>query len=106
MDDQYLLTPFFLDQPLEGLLPLAQEDWRIIRPDLPTGDGEARRDMQRMTMLYDNLAEGVSKTVAAGRRPVSIAGDCCTTIGVLAGLQRAGLAPSLLWLDAHGDLSP
>jgi arginase len=37
--------------------------------------------------------------------PVSVAGDCCTTIGVLAGLQQAGVEPSLIWFDAHGDFN-
>ena len=31
------------------------------------------------------------------------AGDCLAAIGVLAGLQRAGIDPSLIWFDAHGD---
>ncbi|MYM76247.1 arginase, partial [Duganella sp. FT134W] len=36
--------------------------------------------------------------------PLSIAGDCVASLGVLAGLQQAGRAPQrLLWLDAHGD---
>lgn len=106
MDDRYLLTPFFLDQPLEGLLPLVQDDWHIVKPELPDGNGEARADMARMAVLYEALAEEVAAAVSNGERPVSIAGDCCTTIGVLAGLQRAGLDPTVLWLDAHGDLSP
>jgi arginase len=34
-----------------------------------------------------------------------LTGDCCTTIGVAAGLQRAGVHPTLVWLDAHGDFN-
>jgi arginase len=37
--------------------------------------------------------------------PVSIAGDCCTAIGVMAGLQRAGIEPLFIWFDAHGDFN-
>ena len=37
--------------------------------------------------------------------PVSIAGDCCTAIAVAAGVQRAGVDASLIWLDAHGDFN-
>ncbi|MGR8953068.1 MAG: ZIP family metal transporter, partial [Gammaproteobacteria bacterium] len=33
--------------------------------------------------------------IGQGQRPVSVAGDCCTTIGFLAGLQQAGLEPTL-----------
>ena len=36
---------------------------------------------------------------------MSIAGDCCAAIGVLAGLQRAGVEPTLIWFDAHGDFN-
>jgi arginase len=34
-----------------------------------------------------------------------VAGDCCTSLGVLAGLQRAGISPTLIWFDAHGDFN-
>lgn len=30
-------------------------------------------------------------------------GDCLLSIGVLAGLQRKGLDPMVVWFDAHGD---
>jgi arginase len=36
---------------------------------------------------------------------VSLAGDCCIAIPVLAGLQRAGIDPTLIWFDAHGDFN-
>ena len=38
-------------------------------------------------------------------RPVCIVGDCCQPIAVLAGLQRAGLEPMVVWFDAHGDFN-
>jgi arginase len=36
---------------------------------------------------------------------VCLSGDCCAAIATLAGLQRAGLDPVLVWLDAHGDFN-
>jgi arginase len=36
---------------------------------------------------------------------VSIAGDCVATMGVLAGLHDAGITPTLIWFDAHGDFN-
>jgi len=30
-------------------------------------------------------------------------GDCLLVLGVLAGAQRAGLDPAIVWFDAHGD---
>lgn len=100
MDDHTILTPFFLDEPVPGLLDLVGPDWEINQPAF-AGDSK----QLRMIALYRPLAAAVATAVADGRRPVSIAGDCCTAIGVLAGLQQAGLAPTLIWLDAHGDFN-
>jgi len=61
--------------------------------------------MVRLSVLHSGLAASVERSLAAGNLPVSIAGDCCTAIGVLAGIQRAGLSPTLIWFDAHGDFN-
>lgn len=100
MNDQFILTPFFLDEPVPELLELCRADWEINQPGF-AGDNK----QLRMIALHRPLATAVATAVAEGRRPISIAGDCCTTIGVLAGLQQGGLAPTLLWLDAHGDFN-
>ena len=100
MPDQTIFTPFFLDKPLQGLDDLVQSDWIVNRPDLPQGDVQ-----QRMLALYEPLAVGVETAVRAGKRPVSMAGDCCASLGMLAGLQRAQLDPKLIWFDAHGDFN-
>ena len=83
-----------------GLEALACPSWRVNRPVLPEGDP---RD--RMAIVHEAIAAWVEETLKRGRRPVSIAGDCCTSIGVLAGLQRAGVHPTLIWFDAHGDFN-
>jgi arginase len=100
MQNQIILTPFFLDEPLAGLESLATPDWLINNPILP--DGEIQ---QRLSALHKPLADFTQQSVLSGKRPISIAGDCCTTIGMLAGLQRAGLDPKLIWFDAHGDFN-
>ena len=33
-----------------------------------------------------------------------MSGDCTVSIGMAAGLQRAGLDPAVVWIDAHGDV--
>ena len=58
-----------------------------------------------MSVLHEALAQMVEKSIGEGRLPVSIAGDCCTAIGVTSGLQRAGVSPFLIWFDAHGDFN-
>jgi arginase len=100
MKHKMILTPYFLDERLDGLLELAGEDWHIVNPDRQGADRQ-----ERMIGLYRPLAQAVQSAVISGLRPVSIAGDCCTTIGVLAGLQQADLKPTLIWLDAHGDFN-
>ncbi|NIS82127.1 MAG: hypothetical protein GTO14_18395 [Anaerolineales bacterium] len=58
-----------------------------------------------MSILHESLAARVAESVRDGSLTLSIAGDCCTTIGVLAGLQRADVSPLLVWFDAHGDFN-
>lgn len=100
MINSYILTPFFLDDLVPGLTEITGESWQINQPELLPGK---RQD--RMIELYRPLKNWVSNTAHQGRRPVSWAGDCCASIGVLAGLQESGLRPTLLWLDAHGDFN-
>lgn len=100
MTDQFILTPYFLDSPVPGLEPLSRPGWQINQLELEPGEKQAR-----MVALHRPLAGLMAGAIGAGMRPVSLAGDCCTTIGVLAGLQQAGLAPTLIWFDAHGDFN-
>jgi len=100
MKSQFILTPFFLDEHEEGLEALARPGWQVNRPGLPAGAKQAR-----MVALYRPLRDAVAEAIGQGERPVSVAGDCCTSLAVLAGLQRAGLAPTLIWFDAHGDFN-
>ena len=100
MSDRTILTPYFLDELRPAIADMAAPDWRVVQTELPPGER-----IERMGRLYDALAAEVAAAVAAGQRPVSIAGDCCAAIGVLAGLQRAGQQPTLLWFDAHGDFN-
>lgn len=100
MKNQYIVTPYFIDEMWPELLDLAGEDWQFNQVDLPEGSKQSQ-----MSLLHEPLAANVQETILRGDRPVSIAGDCCTTIGVLAGLQRAGINPTLIWFDAHGDFN-
>ncbi len=96
----WILTPFFIDHPLEGLNEITSQNWEINQPSLPESS-----TMVRLSVLHSGLSASVERSLAAGNLPVSIAGDCCTAIGVLAGIQRAGLSPTLIWFDAHGDFN-
>ncbi len=100
MINDVCLTPLFLDHPVPGLEALVEPGWTVHQPILSASDC-----LKRMSAVHQSLAGWVEKTVGQGRRPVSIAGDCCTAIGVLAGLQRSGIDPALIWFDAHGDFN-
>lgn len=100
MQNHFILTPFFLDEPLPELKDLAKPDWEINQPQLPDAAQQTR-----MSAVHQPLAQKVKRTIEAGKRPVNIAGDCCTSIGVLAGLQKAGIDPTVVWFDAHGDFN-
>jgi arginase len=93
-----IAVPFHLDEHLPDLeLPLSPG--RSVAPPLPTGS-----PWDRMAVLHDEVAEAVAVDVTAGQVPLVLSGDCTTSLGVVAGLQRAGLRPALVWFDAHGDV--
>jgi arginase len=100
MKTKTILTPYFLDQPLSGLESILEPDWVINRENLPK-----TLTLARLSVLHESLARYVELAIATAEIPVSIAGDCCAAIGVLAGLNRAEIDPLLIWLDAHGDFN-
>lgn len=100
MKNQVLVSPFFLDHRLSELEALAKPGWQLNNQALPL-----LMQLSRMSVIHKQIAAFVESNLKNGLRPVSIAGDCCSALGVLAGLQRAGVKPILLWLDAHGDFN-
>lgn len=51
-------------------------------------------------MLHEQVAQEVA---VAEELAVVVSGDCTTSLGVLAGLQRAGRDVGIVWFDAHAD---
>ncbi len=87
-----IAVPYFIGTAMSGLV--TPGPCFGLSPTLPDGTPQ-----QRMAVLYRHLAD----RVALETRPLIYAGDCFAPIGVLAGLQRAGIDPTLIWFDAHGD---
>ena len=100
MDNQFLLTPFFLDSPAPLLNRLLKPTWIVNRPAIG-----GRSQSARIQAIHAPLVERVRAVAAAGGRPVSVGGDCLQTAAVLAGLRLAGIDPVIVWLDAHGDFN-
>jgi arginase len=89
-----LSVPFHLDEALSGFAPPLAPD-EVIAPALPPGS-----PWERMAVLYAEVADAVG----ADELQVVVSGDCTTSLAVVAGLQRSGVDPAIVWFDAHGDL--
>ena len=100
MPDQWLLTPQYFEQPEPALAAIVPQGTSQNGPH-PIADREA----ESMATLHKPIAEFVKAALGAGNRPVSVAGDCCAAIPVLAGLRAMGVEPILVWIDAHGDFN-
>ncbi|WP_222194861.1 arginase family protein [Modestobacter italicus] len=87
-----LSVPFHLDERLHPFELGVPADAQVTA-DLPPGS-----PWTRMAVLYEQVA------AAVGDGPAVVAsGDCTTSLGVLAGLQRAGRDVGVVWFDAHAD---
>lgn len=104
-----LVVPFLMGQRRDGLCRVRELDrdaWEIVdAPDLVDRAVEdPNEQLRRMGRIYAHLSEKVGAIAGAGAVPVTVAGDCVSSLGVLAGLDRAGARPGrILWIDAHGD---
>lgn len=99
--NQFILTPFFLDNLVPELQPYLAPGWSIVQPELSDADDV----MGRLVTTNRDIALHVKGALDGGKRPVSVAGDCVASLGMVAGLQQAGQAPVLIWFDAHGDFN-
>jgi arginase len=96
-----LLLPFHQDERVGGRsIVLPDEAAASQIAPTPTGADQ----WQRLVALYDALGREVANSASAGGPTTVVAGDCLAWLGTLAGAQRAGLDPSVVWFDAHGDL--
>jgi arginase len=91
-------VPYHLDEYLPDLnLPLRAANGRtVVTAELPPGD-----TWSRLAVLYAKVAEAVAHEVGL---VTVLSGDCATALGTVAGLQRAGMSPGIIWFDAHGDV--
>jgi len=90
-----LAVPYHLDERLAAFdvgMPVDHE----VTVELPAGD-----TWHRMSALYEQVAQVVASY--PDRVPVVVSGDCTTSLGVLAGLQRGGHEVGIVWFDAHAD---
>lgn len=98
--DRRIISPRFIGRMAEAPKRLARADDLTIAIEAGPGD-----ETDSLGPIHAALADAVANTVVARKRPVAIVGDCCQTIAVMAGLERNGLKPALIWLDSHGDFN-
>jgi len=94
-------VPYHLDEHLPDLRIPIPDDAAIdeVTAELPAGDV-----WPRLVSLYDRVADAVAANARPGAATKVLSGDCTVSIGIAAGLQRAGIDPAVVWIDAHGDL--
>jgi arginase len=95
-----LCSPLFLDKPTEATLLLSEPSDHMIKSKPGVGD-----QAESLAPIHQELASAIADIAARGDRPFAIVGDCCQTIPIMAGLERNGLKPSIVWLDSHGDFN-
>jgi arginase len=79
-----------------GELPLSR--WQ---PDPTT---RSPQNLAAVVAVATSVADAVEKILRAGEVPLVVGGDCTITVGVVAGMLRAGVDPSLLYVDGGVDL--
>ena len=100
MNNEWLLTPQYFEHAEPALAHVVPDGTPTNGPhDIPD------RSPDSMGVLHRPIADFTAKVASQGDRPVSIAGDCCGSIPVLAGLMQAGQNSTLVWIDAHGDFN-
>src|SRR5262245_49391597 len=93
-----LLVPYHVEEHLPDLdVPVTPT--RTVTADLGAGSA-----WQRLARLHQAVAAEVATMAGADGRPLVLSGDCLTSLGTVAGLQRAGIDPAIVWFDAHGDV--
>ncbi len=99
MENRWIVTPSFFESPEPDLCLIAPKGAVVNRPDI------SGRTFPELARRHAPIRVFVRETLQQGARPVSLVGDCCGAIPVLAGLQGEGIAPTLVWFDAHGDFN-
>lgn len=93
-----IAVPYHLDEHLPDLdLPLVPD--QVITAELPPGT-----IWDRLSALLSLVAAAVAESAGRGEVPVVASADCMTSLGIVAGLHRAGIGAGIVWFDAHGDV--
>jgi len=90
---------------LSGVVPLLRARGHDVEQREVEPTSAWRAELQTAFELQREVATEVRAARAAGQVPLVLAGNCGTTVGVLAGLTEPGVGTGLVWLDAHADFN-
>ena len=96
-----VVLPYHQDQRLgaDSIAVPRELTTALLEPRLPDADR-----WLRLVRLYDAMADQVASQARTGAVTAAVSGDCLALLGALAGAQRAGMDPAIVWFDAHGDV--
>jgi arginase len=92
-----LVLPWHLTDYLADGLNVTLPPGAVVLDGSPGQTGEPWADL---IGVYAGLAGAVA---TASGPPVVFSSDCVACLAVIAGVQRRGVQPGLVWFDAHGD---
>lgn len=101
-----LLVPYHQDErlPPDTITLSAPGPVDTVDASLPGGSLPGGDVWARMVTLFDAVSNRVATDLRAGGMPVVLSGDCLVANATITGVQRAGIAPAIVWFDAHGDV--
>lgn len=91
-----LVLPWHLSDFLADGFGIATPEGAV---EVEAAPGSGADPWRALVGVYEGLADAVARTDDV----TVLTGDCVTAIAVLAGMQRQGLDPAMVWFDAHGD---
>ncbi len=99
-----IVVPYHQDErlPDSSIPPPRSAVIETVEATLPEGD-----IWTRLVALFDTVADRVTARLGAQEAiapAVVVSGDCLVVSATITGAQRAGLDPSVVWFDAHGDV--
>ncbi|MFL6194265.1 MAG: arginase family protein [Thermoanaerobaculia bacterium] len=90
-----------LQRGLADRLGDAGREVRLAESEVPEGLGK----LETVAEVGRWIAGAVAAAHEAGRFPLVLSGSCLASLGALTGMQRLGLDPAVVWIDAHGDFN-
>lgn len=84
---------------------LGESGWTVRRSEVWSRAPQSAGKAEVVADVGRAVARAVVNAHSRGRFPLILSGGCLAAVGVVAGLQRMGRDPGVVWIDAHGDFN-